>query len=364
MCAHDGQEPILELGPFPAHLREPRRDDADGASPLLQRGLRRSENELRRNADDRELDLGRDLVDGPVAVHARHCIAGPVDGVGGALVAADDDVAKELAADTPRARGGTEDGDAGRLEERAKRCDDRGVVSFIHARSVLLGGRDRELELEGPRVEPANDVESGIGKDTKHGGVLRQHRRDESLHAPAAGDGGELLEQARPDPTALQLICDRKRDLGLGRISQPVVGGHGHDPRAVRVCERSHQRAPLGPVRLENVLDELRPERRHPMEAQMQALGRKPFEEPQQLGCIFPSGRAKPERAPVPQNHVEEVGVLGHSSASCPESARGWRPGASPTSYASCGNPAAGFREGPDGIAGGFREAGREEVTR
>ena len=67
----------------------------------------------------------------------------------------------------------------------------------------------------------------------------------------------ELLEQARADPAALLLVGDGERDLGGRGVAQARVARERDDrARAVRPRERADERAALGPVGVEERLDE------------------------------------------------------------------------------------------------------------
>ena len=136
------------------------------------------------------------------------------------------------------------------------------MVPFVYPSAIGLARSDGELELEGLRVEPADDVEPGIGEDAKHCDVLWEDDRDEALYAMAPSNLRELLEQTCADAAALERVGDRERHLGLGRIAEAIVASDGDDARTLAIGERADESAALLPIRIEDVLDELGGERR------------------------------------------------------------------------------------------------------
>ena len=137
------------------------------------------------------------------------------------------------------------------------------MVAFGHVLAVRVGGCDREPDLELAAFAGARDREACVAEDAEHGVVLVQHLGHELLDLGLGGPGRELLEQSRADPSPLELVTDGERDLGGARVAQPDPVRNGDDP----AVERPEQRAALLPVRVEQRLDELRPERGKAVEA-------------------------------------------------------------------------------------------------
>ena len=312
MRADERQQPVLPLRAFVPQLGEPRRDDAERAHAQAERGLGRLEDDLRGEADDGEVDALGHLLDRGVATDPRDCRTRPVHGIGGAGEPALDDVAEQLPSDRAGTRRGAQHRDARGPEERLQRRDDRRVVALVHPRAVRLAGGDRELELHRPLGEPPRHVEAGVAEDPEHGHVPGQHLGDEPLDALRGGERRELLEQARADAAALELVGDGEGHLGGRRVAQAVVGRDRHDALASVRRERSDQRAAIGPVRVERVADERGGERGQPVEAQVEALRREALEERQERGPVGLGRRAEPERAPVLEDDVEHLRFRGH----------------------------------------------------
>ena len=312
MRADERQQPVLPLRALVPQLGEPRRDDAERAHAQAERCLGRLEDDLRREADDREVDALGHLSDRGVAVDPRDCRALPVHGIRGAGEPALDDVAEELPADRAGTRGGAQHRHARGPEEGLQGRDDRSVVALVHPRAVRLAGRDRELELHRPLGEPPRHVEARVAEDPQHGDVPGQHLGDEPLDAVRGGERRELLEQARADAAALELVGDGEGHLGGRRVAQPIVGRHRHHALASVRRERPDQRAAVGPVRVERVADQRGRERREPVEAQVEALRGEALEEREERGPVGLGRRAEPERAPVLEDDVEHLRFRGH----------------------------------------------------
>ena len=310
--ADERQQAVLPLGALVPELGEAGRDHAERAYAQAERRLGRLEDDLRREADDREVDALGHLLDRGVAGDARDWRAVPVHGIGGAGEPALDDVAEELPADRAGTRGRAEHRHARGSEEGLEGGDDGSVVALVHPRAVGLAGRDRELELHRPLGEPPRHVEARVAEDPQHGDVPGQHLGDEALDAVRGGERRELLEQARADAAAVELVGDGEGHLGGRRVTQPVVGRHRHHALASVRRERPDQRAAVGPVRVERVADQRGRERREPVEAQVEALRGEALEEREERGPVGLGRRAEPERAPVLEDDVEHLRFRGH----------------------------------------------------
>ena len=206
-------------------------------------------------------------------------------GIGGSGEVRLEDVAEELAADraTPRRR--TDDGDAPRLEERAQRCNDGGVIAFLDTELEPLRCRDREPHLDDAAGELALQLEAGTLEDAEHRHVLGEHLGDEALDPDLRRARGQPFEQSRPDPPPLLRVGDGEGGLGERRVAQADVVADRDDPLAALVGERAEQSTALGPVRLEQRLDELRPQVRQAVEPAVQALRRERPVEVEQSGA-------------------------------------------------------------------------------
>ena len=114
---HERQQLLLTHTSLGTVLGKAGRDDADRADARAQRRFGRGQDVLARDADDDELEVVRDLLDGRIRAHAADRLRVAVHRVGGAGELAGEDVAEELAADRAAARGRADDGDGSRLEE-------------------------------------------------------------------------------------------------------------------------------------------------------------------------------------------------------------------------------------------------------
>ena len=155
-------------------------------------------------------------------------------------------------------------------------------------------------------------------KTPKHGAVLGQDLRDEALDPVPRSDVRELLEQARPDAAALQVVRDRERHLGRGRVPEAGVCRDGDDALAPR-RRRGFPSARRGLPSRARVSGSTSAgvDGRHPVEAQVQALGRQSLEELAARGGVGLARRTKPERAPVSQDDVGDLRLGDHRAPSC-----------------------------------------------
>jgi len=95
-------------------------------------------------------------------------------------------------------------------------------------------------------------------------------------------------------------VLDREGDLGRAAVAEADVARE-RDGAALEVADEG---AALLPVGLEERLDELRPERREAVEAQVAAAIGEPLEEGEQLVGVGRQRRAQPQRRPVPEDDV------------------------------------------------------------
>ena len=101
--------------------------------------------------------------------------------------------------------------------------------------------------------------------------VVRQHVGDEALDPDLGRPRRELLEQARTDAAALMLVGHGEGRLGELAVAQADVVGESHDSLPVLVDERPQEHASFLPVRLDQRLDETRPQLRQAVIAQVEA---------------------------------------------------------------------------------------------
>ena len=142
---------------------------------------------------------------------------------------------EELAADAVPAPARADDGDRARVEHRAH-AERLGPVLAGHRDGLgLVGGLDVEADLDDAVLDVPRHVVTGIGEHREHLAVLREDLRGEAGDAELLGDGGEVLEQHRPDALALVVVADVERDLGAARVDAVVaadaddVVAHRHD---------------------------------------------------------------------------------------------------------------------------------------
>ena len=143
----------------------------------------------------------------------------------------------------------------------------------------------------------------------QHGAVVRHHLGDELRDACVRGRLGELLEQARADPSTLQVVRYREGDLGRGRVAQPDEVRERDDALPLAGQRQGpDQRATLFPVRVEKRLDRGRGQRGEAVEAPVDASLRQRAEEPEHRVGVARMGWAQAQRAPVPEDDVANLG--------------------------------------------------------
>ena len=284
------EQPLLPLGSLAADLGEAGRDHDERPHAAPERVLGRREHVLPRHRDHRQVDGIRDRRHRRIAVHAGDRRTLGVHRVRGTRKVSLQHVAEELAADRPAPGRGTDDGDALRLEERAQRGDDGGVVALLDALLELLGRRDRKLDLDDAVGQLARHIEPRAPEDAEHRLVLGQHLRDEAFDPDGGGASGQPLEQPRADPSPLLRVGDGEGRFRNGRISQADVVADRDDALTILVGQRAEERSALRPVGIEKRLDELGPESRKAVEAAVEALARERAVEVEQGVCVAVGG--------------------------------------------------------------------------
>ena len=214
------------------------------------------------------------------------------------------DVAEQLPADRAPPRRGAHHGHAGRREERRQRRGDGQVIAAVDALEVAGGRLDRHRDLGDAALVLALDREARALEDAEHRAVVGQHLREEAAHPHVPGLPRELLEQPRADALALQLVGDRERDLGAGRVAQPYVAAERDDPLPRLVGDRARQRAALEPVGIQHRLDEPRRRLREAVEAQVAALVGEVLEERDHARLVVAHGRPEAHRGAVAQDDI------------------------------------------------------------
>ena len=202
-----------------------------------------------------------------------------------------------------------------RLEERAQRRDDRGVVALLDAQLEPLGRarsgtRPRRRRSSSSRFssKPARSKTPSIDRSRaapRRRSARSRPRRRGRRAAPAAAS-----RSLSPAP------CRRRRRRTRQRPDRAAhVVADRDDALAVLVGERADERAPLGPVRVEQRLDELRPEIRKPVEATVEALARERAVEVEQRRRVRRRRRPQTQRSAVAKDHVDRfAGCCGHGS--------------------------------------------------
>ena len=145
----------------------------------------------------------------------------------------------------------------------------------------------------------------GVVEDTEHGVVLRQDLGDELLDPGFRRVRGEPLEQTRPDSAPVQVVCDRKGNLGPAWVMEANVGRERDGPDdPTGGCELAEQRGAVFPVGLEGPGDRGVIDRRRTVEPEVAAVGRERLEEVDQ-GRFVGGGRyAQPKCRAVAQHDV------------------------------------------------------------
>src|SRR6266545_5213563 len=201
-----------------------------------ERILRRFEHVLSRNADHRQVDPVRNRRDLRVPLNTRNRLTSSIDRICSAAKLALEDVPEKLAANRSTSWRCADHGDRPRLEERPQGFDDCRMVAKIYALDVRGRRRDRERDLDDPLGPRTIDLEAGVRKDGQHRGVARQDLRDEALDPSRAGAGSELLEEARPETVALQLVRHRECNLRGSRVAESRPAGERDDALLLRLA--------------------------------------------------------------------------------------------------------------------------------
>jgi hypothetical protein len=303
VCPDELEQTALSLDALLADLCEAGGDHTQRPDPVCEASLGRVEHLRAGEADHGQVDLVRNVRDHGVAADAGDRLAPAVHRIGGSGEVCGEDVAEELPSDRPAPGRGAEHGDGPRLEEGPQRGDDPDVVALVDPRREALGGGDREPHLDRAALELAHDLEADVLEDVEHRAVLGQDLGQERLDPDGTCPGGQLLEEARAEPPAVQLVGDDERDLGGGRIAQSGPARERDHP----VVEDADERSALRPVRLDERLDEARLGAYGTVEAQVAALVGEPGEERDEGVQVVTTGRPQSQRCPVAEDHVRRL---------------------------------------------------------
>ena len=108
-----------------------------------------------------------------------------------------------------------------------------------------------------PPVELPAQLEADGLEHCEHAPVVRHDLRDEPLDAVAGRAIGQLLDEAGPDAAPLVVVGHGEGRLGDARVAEAdVVADRDHALRPV-LRDRAEQGPALGPVRLEERVDDL-----------------------------------------------------------------------------------------------------------
>ena len=136
------------------------------------------------------------------------------------------------------------------------------------------------------------------------------------------GPLGELLEQARADALALEVVGDGERGLGRVRVAEADVVADGDDPLVARLAHDADQRALLGPVGRDEGAHEAVAGEGEAVEAEEAAPHGECGEERDERRDVVLDGRAQAQRGAVAEDDVDgHVGIvheIGHRHAACP----------------------------------------------
>ena len=122
-----------------------------------------------------------------------------------------------------------DDGDRAGEEQPRHRSAVGAVLALGERVEVLVGRRDREVDLDDPTLVRALQRPPGAGEDAEHRPVLGEHLGREALDAVRRGDGGEVLEQQGGDPLAVVGLVDHEGGVGVVASGPALVAGPGDE---------------------------------------------------------------------------------------------------------------------------------------
>jgi hypothetical protein len=105
--------------------------------------------------------------------------------------------------------------------------------------------RYRHGHLKHAMVGALIESEPGAGDDAEHRAIATEDLEDEAFDAGLGRTQGELLEQARADADALQVVRDCECDLCRSAVAQAVVTRKADDGLCFWIAHNAHQCASL-----------------------------------------------------------------------------------------------------------------------
>src|SRR5205814_1807237 len=105
-----------------------------------------------------------------------------------------------------------------RLQDRQQALPRRLGPALLAGSTKAVAVLDGEADSDHSAVDRSSHLEPRLPKDPEHRAVTAEDIGVEDENASLAGELGEVLEQQRTHTGTLELVGDRKRDLGaMGR---------------------------------------------------------------------------------------------------------------------------------------------------
>jgi hypothetical protein len=184
----------------------------------------------------------------------------------------------------------------------------RGRRKLLEALRRALAEGGRQLDVDRAGLGGGLDREAALAEDLDHAVVLRHHLGEEGLDPVLLGDLGEVGEQDRPQPLALELVGDREGDLGAAGAGADV--GAVADRAAAGVVRPAGLAARRDEAVAPRVVDFAELARRGGQvarpgeEAERARVGPEPLEQLQQRRLVPAADRPQVDGGPVPQHDV------------------------------------------------------------
>ncbi|CAB4907925.1 unannotated protein [freshwater metagenome] len=299
--AGGGDQRPLGRPPLGAGLAEPAGDDDQALDPLAPAGLDHPGHLGGRDGEDGQVDVVRDVLDRGVRRHPGDVPDGGVDRVDGAGEALVEQVPEHRVADLAAVVAGAHDGDRARGEQPADRPGLAALLALVGHRQRLLGGRDREGEVDDAVLVGAPRLVAGVQEHPDHAGVLAEHLGDEPGDAPLAGGGGQVLQQHRAQPASLVGVLDEEGDLGVVGARVAVVAADADE----LLAQQDDEGHPVVVVDVGEPVEVLVAEPLHrPEEPVVAGLVGAALHQPDDAVGVLRGDRAQVHRAAVGGHHV------------------------------------------------------------